>query len=183
MAMIDNEDDKFKFNLLYNTYKQTMFYKAMEILKDEFLAEDAVHHSFIKIIKNLNKIDKVNCQKTKGFIVIITEHTSIDIYRKSAKEKIEIPYDEVEYFIEGLGPSVEEIYEENNENLIIDAITSLPTNYSTVLKLKYSHGYSNKEISQILSISEENVRQRIFRGKKKLEKVLEGLEEIKYEPV
>lgn len=33
-------------------------------------------------------------------------------------------------------------------------------------------GYSNEEISEILKISEENVRQRISRGKKRLIEIL-----------
>lgn len=55
---------------------------------------------------------------------------------------------------------------------IEEAILKLPINYSTVLILKYSQGYSNKEISQILNISEENVRQRISRSRKRLTEIL-----------
>jgi len=36
-----------------------MFYVANSILKDEHLAEDAVHQAFIKIIENLNKINEI----------------------------------------------------------------------------------------------------------------------------
>lgn len=41
-----------------------------------------------------------------------------------------------------------------------------------MLLLKYAQGYSNKEIGEFLEISEENVRQRIHRGKKKLQEIL-----------
>lgn len=55
---------------------------------------------------------------------------------------------------------------------IEEAILKLPINYSTVLRLKYSQGYNNKEVAQILNISEENVRQRISRARKRLTGIL-----------
>lgn len=175
MAMIDNGRDKTKFEKLYNTYKQLMFFKAMEILRDEHLSEDTVQQAFIKIIENIDKIDENNCHKTKGFIVIVIENTAIDIYRKLSRNKT-ISFNEVEYAIKDISPSVEDVFEENNESLIVEAIASLPPNYSTVIRLKYSHGYNDKEIAQILDISEDNVRQRISRGKKRLAKILDRLE-------
>lgn len=180
LAMIENDSDKSKFERLYNTYKQIMFYKAKEVLRDNHLAEDAVHQAFINIIKNLDKIDENNCHKTKAFIVIVTENSAIDMYRKLKKEK-NIPIDDVEYEIKDMTYSAEDIFEENNESTIIKAITSLPVNYSLVIRLKYSHGYSDKEVSQILDITEDNVRKRISRGKKKLEEIFERLEGESYE--
>ncbi|WP_442871680.1 RNA polymerase sigma factor [Anaerotignum sp.] len=38
--------------------------------------------------------------------------------------------------------------------------------------MKYSHGYSDREISELLHITETNVRKRIERGKKKLIDIL-----------
>lgn len=174
LSMIENSEDKSKFEQIYMNYRQTMFYVANSILKDEHLAEDAVHQAFLRIIENLDKINDIKCPKTKGFIVIIVERAAIDIYRKR-KRQYAIPFDEV---ISGIG----EMAAEGDKNLdeignssIAEAIAMLPINYSTVIKLKYSHGYTDKEIAKILSISEENVRKRITRGKKKLANILEEM--------
>lgn len=175
LSMIELEEDKSKFEQLYITYKQTMFYIANRILKDEYLSEDAVHQAFLRIIDNLDKIDKIDCHKTKGFIVVIVENIAIDFYRKRKREK-NVSFDEVEIYIEDI---------KSNSNLIMndieEAILKLPINYSTVLRLKYSQGYKNKEISEILSISEENVRQRLVRGRSKLKEILEEGSERAYE--
>ncbi|WP_353094135.1 sigma-70 family RNA polymerase sigma factor [Tissierella praeacuta] len=180
LAMIENDSDKSKFERLYITYKQIMFYRAKEILRDSHLAEDAVHQAFINIIKNLDKIDENNCHKTKAFIVIVIENSAIDMYRKLKKEK-NISIDDIGYEIKDMTYSAEDIFEENNESTIIKAIASLPLSYSLVIRLKYSHGYSNNEIAQILNINEDNVRKRLSRGKKKLAKILERLEIESYE--
>ena len=54
------------------------------------------------------------------------------------------------------------------------AIKHMPELYRDVFLLKYSSGYENREIADILEISEASVRKRISRGKKKLEVLLNG---------
>lgn len=176
LSMIESSEDKSKFEKIYMNYRQTMFYVANNILKDEHLAEDAVHQAFIKIIENLDKINDIKRPKTKGFVVIIVERAAIDIYRKQ-KRQYSVPFDET---ISGIGEMAAEgdrsLEEVGNSSSIAAALAMLPINYSTVIKLKYSHGYTDKEIAKILSISEENVRKRITRGKKRLAKILEEME-------
>lgn len=62
----------------------------------------------------------------------------------------------------------EQIEQDDDVNEIISAIELLPINYSSVLRLKYSQGYQDSEIARILNITEDNVRKRISRAKKKL---------------
>lgn len=166
--MIDNEEDKSKFEQIYNTYKQTMFYAANRILKDEYMSEDAVHLAFLRIINHLDKIVDINSHKTKGFIVIIVENIAIDIYRKRKREN-NISYDEVEIYLTDPKDFTISI-----ENEVEEAIMRLPVIYSTVLRLKYSQGYNDREIAKILNITEANVRQRIVRGKKRLAEILQN---------
>ena len=67
MSLIDNEDDKIKFEDIYNKYKKMMFWIANQILNDERDIEEVVQDSFIKIIRNLDKIEKINSKKIRGF--------------------------------------------------------------------------------------------------------------------
>ena len=166
LNLIETEEDKRKFECIYLAYKQTMFYAANRILKDHHLSEDAVHQAFLRIIDNLNKIDENDCHKTRAFLVVVVEHISIDIYRKRKREDM-ISYDELELYIADTSQQNEMIDE------VSSAILKLPVNYSTVLRLKYSQGYNDAEISEILDITQENVRQRISRAKKKLSELLQ----------
>ncbi len=172
LALIDTPENKSKFEQIYRTYEQTMFYVANRILKDAYLSEDAVHQTFLRIIDNLDKIEEINCHKTKGFIVIITENIAIDLYRKRKKEAC-ISFDEIELYVEDTA-NIDPMF----ENEIEQAIAKLPVNYLTVFKLKYSHGYSDREISELLHITEANVRKRIERGKNKLMEILSKEGEI-----
>lgn len=162
LSAIETPEQKSKFEQLYYTYRNLMFYIAKNILADDFLSEDAVHEAFLRILKNLEKIDGADCHKTKSFIVIVTENIAIDLYRKN-KRTAATSLEETEY-----SPSYPCFDPEFLENSVEQAIYTLPENYASVLKMKYLLDFDYAEIAGILNISEENVRQRIVRGKKKL---------------
>ena len=79
MSLIDSDESKDKFESLYLKYRKHMKHIAMKILGDEHLAEDAVHNAFVKIISNLEKFNKIDCQETRNLIVIIIRSASIDM--------------------------------------------------------------------------------------------------------
>lgn len=168
LSMIDDEDDRHKFENLYNTYKQLLFYIANKILRDEYLSEDAVHISFIKIAKNINKIDTIDSRKTKSFITIITKRTAIDIYRKYKKQNI-ISFEE---YCSDTDVDILCNDSEDSDTYLIEAISKLPEIYKEVFILKYRHDFSNKDIAKILNISKDTIEKRIQRGKKKLQSIL-----------
>ena len=58
-------------------------------------------------------------------------------------------------------------------NVVKFAIEKMPYKYSSLLTLKYVMGYSGKEIAEITGLSETNVRQQLFKGRKLLESMLE----------
>ena len=154
MSLIDNEYDKIKFEDIYGKYKKMMFWIANQILNDERDIEEVVQDSFIKIIRNLDKIEKINSKKTKSFISIIVKNTAID------------ELEEVE--IEGL----------NNIEIAIMKLTEI---YKEVFLLKYSHELENNEIAKLLNIKESTVRVRLARGKEKLEFILNKMEGVNNE--
>ena len=56
LQLIDDPEDKRKFEDIYSRYERLMFIVARDILKDPYKAEDAVNDAFINIIKNFEKI-------------------------------------------------------------------------------------------------------------------------------
>lgn len=174
MSLIDNEDDKIKFEDIYNKYKKMMFWIASQILTDERDIDEVVQDSFIKIIKNLDKIEKINSKKTKSFISIIVKNTAIDVYRKGLSNRVEVELEDNLIF-----PSdkLEEIETEGLNDIEI-AIMKLPEIYKELFLLKYSHELENYEIAKLLDIKESTVRVRLARGKEKLEFILNKMEGV-----
>lgn len=170
LMMLDTEEEKSKFEKIYFKYRQLMFKVANDILSDEYLAEDTVHKSFIKIMKHLDKINDIECPKTKGFIVIVVKHIAIDLYRKRKREEV-VQIDE-EMLIEYRGMTVEQEVIDKIETPLTVAILLLPHHYSEIILLKYSHNYTDKQIAKLLGVSEDNVKKRLQRAKRKLKEVL-----------
>ncbi len=164
---------KESFEELYTTYQSAMYRIAYAILRDEGLAEDAVQQTFLKILKEFSRLEGITSNKTKSFIVILVRNTAIDLYRKRRRESV-VYLDDLEY-----SPSSRQ--EDSPEDLVIsqqscqelqEAFRQLDPRYSDVLMLRYFHGYRNKEIAQLLDMTEAAVASRIFQGKRLLLKRL-----------
>lgn len=85
IAMVDSPEEKRKIEKLYEKYNRLMYTVAFKVLKHSEDAEDALMEAWEKIIAHLDKINEIDCQETKSFLVIITERTAIDLYRKKSK--------------------------------------------------------------------------------------------------
>lgn len=172
LNVIENEEEREKFETLYLTYRNIMLARAKQILRDQYLAEDAVHEAFIRIAKNINRIDVSNCHKLKSFLVVVVDNVSKTMYVKKKKENI-IQYEEI------IGPGqlgediLDKIVTDFQAVEIADKIECLPEKYSQALMLRYIHGLSDKEISNILGLSHAATRKRLQRARVKLALLLE----------
>lgn len=168
LSMIDSLEGTQKFEVLYLKHRQLMFYIANKILMDTKDSEDVVHDSFLKIIGILDKIVDPESPQTRALIVTITENKAIDLYRKRKSKKI-VSFDE-----EYLGvPDQDVLRRVEDIDLFTKAMATLPNRYRDILLLRYSHGYTVDEISDILSMKNENVKKTIQRARKKLGEILE----------
>lgn len=173
--MIENKDDRLKAEKLYYKYRKLLMNIAKKILHDNNLAEDAIHETFIRVIKNLHKIDENNCPRTKNFLVIICRNVSLTMYNeKTYLNKSENSIEDITYD-ESLNYSCPEnitISKETREE-IAKEIEKLDTIYSDVLIFKYDYGYSREEIAETLGINVETVKKRLVRAMVKIKKSLE----------
>ena len=168
LYMIESEDDRSKFEIIYREYRDLMLYIANRILGDTKDSEDVVHQSFIKLIDVLGKVEEPRCHKTRALVVTVVERTAIDLYRRRRRENT-VSLDE-EYINVPDTAQVDAVADRAD---LAVAMASLPTRYREVLLLRYDSGFSNREIAGLLSMSEENVRKTIQRAKDKLGRTLE----------
>jgi len=164
LQMIETEEDCDKFTTMYKEYCQNLHGIAMIYLRNYHDAEDAVHQAFLSILKNMDKISDVDCLKTKSYVVIITEHKALDLLRARKKA---LPRDFEE---EPIGVTIPP----PGEDELAAALAKLPARYREILLLHYHHGYSRKELAQMLELSYVAVQQLLWRAKDALRKQLEG---------
>lgn len=161
------EQEQRKFDIIYNHYRNLMYHVAYNILNNHHDAEDAVAEALCKIAQNISKIDEPICPKTKSFIVIITKRQAIDSYR-SKRRRGEVAFEEC------VSEDPENYATEDvmRHSVLALSIAKLPENYREVILLKFSQGYSTREIAGMLGYSVAKVEKLIARGKAKLAEVL-----------
>ncbi len=170
LSFVENENDKGKFEEIYIRYKSLMLSRAYEILRDRELSEDAVHNAFIRILKNLEKLDEADSNRTKGFVMIVLENVAKTMYVNSRKHNIIELNENI-----SVDTNVEIDTEEKlTAEFIAQKIAQLPDNYREIITLKYLHGFNDKEIASVLNISQTSARKRLQRSREKLKKLVGG---------
>lgn len=146
---------------LYRLYEQPMYYEAYKILHDEFLAEDAVHEAFLKLIRNRKKIIDPSSSSVKSYIYKTLRSAALDLYRRQKKQR--------ENTLE-LDETMENTLTagELPQDLPLSFLTDLPPKYASVMRCLFFDGLSIKETSAVLNISEELVRKRCERARRLL---------------
>ena len=160
LSLIEAAEDKSKFERLYYEYKKLMKHIATDMLRDEFLAEDAVHEAFIKLTRHIKGVDENDSHKTKAFIVIIIKSVCLDMLRKDKKDK-SFSLEE----IDSMGYVSDNSFKKLEVDEVCSVISSLSDTYREIIELKVYHNLSDKEIADVLSISNAAVRKRMQRAR------------------
>ena len=180
----EEETDAEKVGEMYDRYKTMMYREAFKILKDDGLAEDTVHQSFLKLMNNIEKIDIHEENKTRNLLIIIARNTAIDIYKKrlylnqnSNSLDFELGEDD-EGPVDYVEPS-KIVIDKETVNKVTKAIGDLPEIYRDVLLLEKVYGNTREEIAELLNISYETTKKRSLRARKMLAEALER-EDLKW---
>lgn len=163
-----SEDEKAKFEYLYEKYKRLLYAKAKDIVKDHALAEDAVSEGFLRAYKNFSKIGDPNSPQTISYLVTIVRNVAINIYHK---EKNTQPTDFTDYDAPDDFNLEEIITQKDDTHQALKLVHSLKEELRSVFLLKYAYDMNHREIAKTLGISENNVTVRLHRAKAKLLKL------------
>lgn len=165
LSLVETPEEKSKVEKLYHQYGKLMKYIALKISKDEELAEDAVHDSFVIIIEHLHRIGDVEENRTKNFVAIIIRNVTLNLIAKK-KRRAEMDLQAAEKLAHCRNELFDKIYAKE----WIEKIEELPTIYRDPMQLKAQFGLKNKEIAEILEISISVVGKRLERARKILDK-------------
>lgn len=146
---------------LYRLYEQSMYFEAYKILHDEYLAEDALHEAFLRLIRNRSKIVDPASPSVRSYAYKAVRSAALDLYRKQKKQRERcLAFDET---IENTTAA-----EEVMTNLPLSLLAELPPKYASVMRCLFLDGLSVLETAAVLKISESLVRKRCERARKLL---------------
>lgn len=172
MAMLDEPEDKARFEDAYRKYRGKMLAMSYKIIGNYHDAEEAVSSAFFTIAKNFSKLKKRSPQERAAYYTVVTKNCSYDILRERSRRS-EIPLDE-DIEIEDTKTVVsDEVLGEYGYERVLEAIRSLPEIYAQALYLQNVTGLSMKEMADTLRESEATIRKRLERARAKLRMILE----------
>lgn len=170
VSLIQNGEDHL-FSDLYNLSYKHVYFLALNLLKNQQLAEDACQDIFLIIFKNISSLKDPNLYL--GWIKKITYNYCIKLIKKENK-LIKINSETILNFQinkdTDCNPILRLISNEDY-NILYSYINKLPDLYSTVLVMRYFENLKVSEIAHILNIPEGTVKSRLNNAKKRLRKL------------
>lgn len=149
---------------IYMLYSKEIYLYIYSICHCKEIAEDLTQETFVKAILSLAN----SHENMRAWLYIVARNLTYNHLRKHNKEIIK---DEiiVEDFIEPM----DEIIKNEDKRYLYKTLFKIKSQTREILILKYFNGLSIKEISNITSLTEQNIKVIIHRGKRKIRKIME----------
>ena len=158
---------------LVDRYKQMVYTLAYKIVKNREDAEEVAQDTFVKAYNALN--DFKGDSKFSTWLYKIAYYRSLDYLNKN-KRRVETTKIDIseEYNIASLDDALDALEAKDRTEIIKHAIQKLPGEDSVLITLYYFETLSMNEISKVMGISPNTIKVRLFRGRKRLAKILEN---------
>lgn len=187
LAELSTEEQNFVLQI-YEDYREFMFKRAYEILRNEHDAADAVQDAMLKIIRFIDKFQGNDSNEIHNKVVIgirsTIERKAIDHYNGKKKQRenetdMSVTFEDDEESqmreVEDSSADIEQLLltHEMQED-VQRALQQLSLDLQDAVNLVYFSGYSQVEAAEYLGIKDGTMRKRIFTARKQLAKILGG---------
>lgn len=156
-----------EYNKSVDLYSDNVYRFILKNIKDSEKAKDIVQDAFTKMWQ---KVDTVDFKKVKSYIFQAAYNTMID---KIRKDKRLGDFNEVN--LENLNHSNQ--YSDLQE-ILHEALATLPEKQRSVILLRDYEGYSYEEIGEICELNESQVKVYIYRARKALKQYIGSIENV-----
>ena len=150
---------------LYSTYSGKLYALCCRYVKNSAEAEDVLVTAFTKIF---TKIDQFKNEGSfEGWIKRIVVNEALTWLRKNRSMYLETDLEKA-----NREPDYAQLSDHLQEQDLLNMIRQLPAGYQLVFNLYAIDGYSHKEISEQLNISENTSKSQLSRARTYLQKLL-----------
>lgn len=154
--------------LLYSQYSGKMFAVCLRYASDYHSAEDILQEAFVKAFRNIARFRGEG--SFEGWLRRIFVNTAIEHYRKKVQMYPIVEYNQVQ---------TDAVPTNALDNLMADDLMAmlqeLSAGYRTIFNLYVIEGYSHKEISEMLHITEGTSKSQLARARYLLQRKLQEL--------
>lgn len=156
------------FASIYNTYIDSLYVYGFKICPDKELIKDCIQDVFIDLFQRGSQLSAPS--NIKFYLFKVLKHS---VYRKLKKERKygelsarNLDFFQTEYCIER--KIIHSEIEKSRKRFIQLITNELSSKQQEILYLRFTMGFTYKEISEILIIDHNSVRKQVYRAIKKL---------------
>jgi RNA polymerase sigma-70 factor (ECF subfamily) len=158
---------------LMEQFGTQMYVTAHRILKDSYLAEDAVQDALLLLARKeitRKEMTRKELEKLRLFVLMTTKRVAICFLRKRRKERhiLKGKWLENKEKRSASYDNIKERTQKLEEKELYHLVGGLPFKYACPLTLKYKQEETNRQIAKDLNITEDALRKRLERGRKLL---------------
>ena len=143
--------------------KNKLFRLALRITLNREEAEDVVQDTMIKVWNARDRWQEFD--SIEAYSLTITRNLSLDRIKKMDNQNDSLEEQTTERLDETSSTPSERMIQKDKLNIVRNIINELPEKQRSCLQLRDIEGKSYKEIADILSITEDQVKVNIFRAR------------------
>jgi len=147
---------------LVNQYQRSLFAVVYSLCKNADDANDIVQETFIQYLTT--DTDFYDETHIRAWLIRVAINKTKNLFRSGWNRKVVLK-----------DLDQENVAVETDGGYVFDKVMALPDNYRIVIHLFYYEEMSVREISEVLGITEGNVKMRLSRGRSMLKKLLEDM--------
>lgn len=142
------------------------FYRlALRVLHNHEEAQDVTQETLIRLWRRSETL--ANADEAEALGLTICHNLAIDTFRREGRDHDNLDDDQINLADTALSP-LETISRNQQRQLLLKQINTLPDRQKCVLQLRDIEGLSYKKIADALNMSEEQVKINLFRARQAL---------------
>lgn len=157
-----------KFENVVNQYSNLAYKVAIDMLSSPDDAQDVVQDAYLSLYSHFKEYGKLSEKEIKNVLCRIVLNKCKDYLKSNKRKEITILEEESNLKWD----SVDEFFQQEEENRIKNLINNLHSPYNELLSLYYIQEYSLDEIAKKKNTTKGTIKVQITRGKEKLKEIL-----------
>ena len=174
--------DKRAFDLLVLKYQYKVHSIVARFIRDSDEVKDVVQEAFIKAYRALPRFRGDSQFYTWLYRIAVNTAKNYLVARSRRPPSSDVDLDDAEYYsgseqLKDTGTPENQMYRDQLEEVINQAIIELPEDLRTAVTLREYEGLSYEDIASVMNCPVGTIRSRIFRGRESIDvRVLELIE-------
>ena len=166
LSMLPTWEQREIMEALYREYSRLMKHTAFQILKEDSLAEDAVHDTFLRLVPHLDRLQDTEDPRTRSFLIVTVKNVAANLKRSRLRADLTHLRAEREEAVS------DQVMDALTVEEILAKIQTLPEEERILLQLKVSTELSDLRLADLVGISPASFRKRLQRARAALAKAL-----------